>query len=154
MTTIFNSVRFSATLAEVVIIEQIADRALRMKIYPPRMWSIARNDVEAVHSNGCPLRLADLLDADPLPFIHDMCGIRENLDPYTGKLSQFWPRSARVGWAMKAAPVVAPWATKPAPAIAWAVPKAAPSDGWSTNPPHGWRIESFKPTPGGWGSSF
>jgi hypothetical protein len=33
-------------------------------------------DVEAVHNNGCPLRLQELLDADDFNFFHDMLGIQ------------------------------------------------------------------------------
>jgi hypothetical protein len=50
------------------------------------------------------------------------------------------------GWAVPQADPSGRWS--------WAVPEAAPSDGWTTNLPDGWGIQSFRPSPGGWGSSF
>ena len=50
-------------------------------------------DVTAVHANGNPLRLADLLAADDFNFLHDMSGICNCLDRDTGKLTRgFSPR--------------------------------------------------------------
>lgn len=55
-------------------------------------------DVNAVHSNGNPLRLADLLAADDFNFMHDICGIARHLDRDTGKLGDFFsPRFSRRG---------------------------------------------------------
>jgi len=52
-----------------------------------------RMDVTAVHANGNPLRLADLLAADDFNFAHDMSGICNCLDRSTGKLLRnFRPR--------------------------------------------------------------
>lgn len=53
-------------------------------------------DVNATHTNGCPLRLADLLKADDFNFLHDVFGIRRHLDRDTGELRNcFLPRCAR-----------------------------------------------------------
>jgi hypothetical protein len=53
-------------------------------------------DVSAVHANGNPLRLEDLLHADDFNFAHDMSGICNCLDRNTGKLTRnFLPRFSR-----------------------------------------------------------
>jgi hypothetical protein len=50
-------------------------------------------DISACHSNGCPLRLADLLAAKNFDFMHDVAGIHNNIDRETGKLKgNFLPR--------------------------------------------------------------
>lgn len=55
-------------------------------------------DVTAVHANGNPLRLADLLAADDFNFGHDMSGICNCLDRDTGKLLKgFSPRFSKRG---------------------------------------------------------
>jgi len=52
-------------------------------------------DVIAVHANGCPLQLAELLRADQTDFVHDIFGIRRHIDRETGKLKDFFlPRYA------------------------------------------------------------
>ena len=53
-------------------------------------------DFTAVHANGTPLRLDDLLNFDDFDFLHDMCGIRRHLNRETGQLDGcFVPRSAQ-----------------------------------------------------------
>ena len=53
-------------------------------------------DLDACHSNGCPLRLADLLAADDANFAHDIFGIRAYMNRQTGKLENcFLPRYAQ-----------------------------------------------------------
>lgn len=50
-------------------------------------------DVTAVHANGNPLRLEELLAADEFNFAHDMSGICNCLDRDTGQLTKgFSPR--------------------------------------------------------------
>lgn len=50
-------------------------------------------DLSAVHCNGNPIRLQDLLDANDFDFFHDMVGINENVCHDTGKLkNHFLPR--------------------------------------------------------------
>lgn len=52
-------------------------------------------DLEAVHSNGCPLLLAELEMADTFNFAHDVFGIYRHLDRLTGVLQDcFTPRYA------------------------------------------------------------
>ena len=58
----------------------------------PLAWCL---DISAVHSNGCPLKLAELLNAKDSDFFHDVFGIRKNLNRETGKLeNDFLPRFA------------------------------------------------------------
>ncbi len=53
-------------------------------------------DITATHANCCPLRLADLLDANDADFAHDVFGIARHLDRSTGKLTgMFVPRFAQ-----------------------------------------------------------
>ncbi len=47
-------------------------------------------DITAVHANGNPLRLAELLNADDFNFAHDVFGIYGKLDRSTGKLVDFF----------------------------------------------------------------
>lgn len=47
-------------------------------------------DLTAVHCNGNPLRLRDLLNADDFNFMHDVCGIARHLNRDTGELMDFF----------------------------------------------------------------
>ena len=50
-------------------------------------------DISACHSNGNPLKLQELLDADDFNFGHDVFGIRQHIDRETGQLQNcFVPR--------------------------------------------------------------
>ena len=52
-------------------------------------------DVTAVHRNGCPLKLRDLLASEALDFSHDIAGIRKHINRATGQLARgFLPRCA------------------------------------------------------------
>lgn len=76
---------------------EIAKRAVKMAekigIKYNQMTAIA--DIDACHSNGTPLKLAELLAADDANFAHDVFGIRQNINRETGKLENcFLPRYA------------------------------------------------------------
>jgi hypothetical protein len=59
-------------------------------------FQTAMMDITAVHANGTPLRLDDLLAFPDFDFAHDVFGIRRHLDRETGKLGgHFIPRCAR-----------------------------------------------------------
>ena len=80
------------------LIHQVVDRTMKLadklKVIYPRMD--AEMDLIACHVNGCPLRLADLLKAKDVEFVHDIFGIRRNLNRETGKLERcFLPRYAQ-----------------------------------------------------------
>lgn len=74
------------------LIFKVVQRAKRD--FPGTFFSLdLEMDLTATHCNGCPLRLADLLEAPPFDFAHDIFGIRKDLDRTTGKLKNcFLPR--------------------------------------------------------------
>ena len=84
------SASFKVTKSEMDTIWQIVDRASRLVTVDRMSLSM---DLTAVHANGCPLRLADLLAADDANFLHDVLGIRAHINRKTGKLENcFVPR--------------------------------------------------------------
>src|SRR5437762_6289610 len=91
------TVAFDATREESRIVRKIALRALAMAA--SRGVELEQLDVQmdvlAAHSNGCRLRLGDLLAADEFNFAHDVFGIVRFIDRNTGKLTGcFTPRFA------------------------------------------------------------
>jgi len=75
------------------LIDQIMERAEKLNLVSDRMTR--EMDITAVHCNGCPLRLADLLAGSDFDFVHDFCGIARNIDRKTGRLRNcFLPRYA------------------------------------------------------------
>lgn len=87
---------FTATPAEREIIERIAKRAVALyrKYGNTDVDELdIQMDLEACHCNGCPLRLADMEQADNFNFMHDVTGINVHLNHDTGKLERcFLPR--------------------------------------------------------------
>ena len=79
-------VNFDATPEEVDIIIKIAERVL--KNYPDLDFMDVQMDIEATHSNGCRLRLKELLQADDFSFSHDINGILNGINRHTGKLDR------------------------------------------------------------------
>lgn len=77
------------------LISQIAKRAIHGGFLPPGEKLIDfMLDIEYTHAET-PLKLAELLDADPGNFAHDIHGIYEHLDRNTKKLGGcFLPRYA------------------------------------------------------------
>lgn len=76
---------------------KIAKRAVKMAIDLNVQYKqmTAIMDIDACHSNDCPLKLQELLEADDSNFAHDVFGIRANIDRTTGKLQNcFLPRYA------------------------------------------------------------
>lgn len=90
-------VSFKVSRLDFEVIRDIAERAAiiaaRARLQYSRMD--AQMDITAVHANGSPLRLFDLLGADDGDFAHDVLGIRRNLNRTTGQLEHcFVPRYA------------------------------------------------------------
>lgn len=82
---------FTANQDETRIISEIAKRACKQLNELDHLTTMM--DIEVVHSNGCPLRLVELLDAPDVDFAHDIVGIQNHLDRKTGKLLDcFSPR--------------------------------------------------------------
>lgn len=94
-------VKFTASGQETKVILKIMDRVKAS--LAERGYSLGAEerlslhmDIEACHSNGCPLRLKDLLAADDFNFSHDVFGIRDHIDRTTGRLlDHFVPRFAK-----------------------------------------------------------
>ena len=83
------TISFDITKKDMQLIARIAERADYMGLAPVEI----RMDVAAVHANGCPLRLNDLLGASEFDFKHDLHGIRNHLNRDTGQLEDcFLPR--------------------------------------------------------------
>lgn len=93
-------IQFNATRPEIELIVQIAQRAVDAadKAGVDYKMSDVILDIDACHSNGCPLELGELLDADATDFGHDVFGIRRHINRITGKLEDFFvPRFAKKG---------------------------------------------------------
>lgn len=89
------SVQFTALKSDYVTISRIAERLekLRPKTFDRRGLIM---DLDACHSNGCPLDFERLLNFPEFDFLHDIYGIYRHLDRKTGKLQNFFmPRCAR-----------------------------------------------------------
>lgn len=85
---------FSTTRHEFDVIQKIIDRAAGMGFRPNRLASTM--DIEAVHSNGCPMDLDRWLAADDFNFAHDWAGIARHVDRDICALDGiFTPRFAR-----------------------------------------------------------
>jgi hypothetical protein len=91
-------VLFSATKEEAAIIDAIVERAVAQWA----RYGVTLNrtsllmDIEATHSNGCPLDLQKFLKSDDFTFVHDFGGIACHIDRATGKLGNcFLPRCAK-----------------------------------------------------------
>jgi hypothetical protein len=83
------------TRDELKLIGFIADRAVNLTTFygAPVQKIDVMMDIQATIDGGVPLRLQDLLNADSGNFIHDIVGIRNNLNRKTGKLENcFSPR--------------------------------------------------------------
>ena len=85
-------VSFNVSKTEQKVIRKLAERAHYFAFTQGVAYDIqdAEMDLTACHANGCPLRLNDLLTADDFNFVHDVFGIRRNLDRETGKLDKFF----------------------------------------------------------------
>lgn len=84
------------------LMDRIVSRAMRMarEHGQPDLPAIdILMDLTACHANGCPLQLAQLLEAPDSDFAHDVFGIMRHIDRETGKLGDcFSPRySVRAG---------------------------------------------------------
>lgn len=86
--------RVKVTDEELLQIEQIADRAT--KIRPELDHTEVMMDIMAVHTSDCPLQLKEMTDAaivDDFNFMHDIYGIAAHLNRETLKLERcFLPR--------------------------------------------------------------
>jgi hypothetical protein len=87
-------IKWNATMEEMELISKIRDRA-RTDGFDGDGMQFAM-DLEACHSNGCPLDFKGILEADSFNFWHDIGGIMANIDRTTGELTNcFIPRFAK-----------------------------------------------------------
>jgi hypothetical protein len=87
---------WAITSEEHDLLMQVVSRAIReLRDYPDEPRTLIM-DLNACHSNGCPLDFAGLLKATLYEFGHDIYGIRKAIDRRTGKLTEdvFMPRYA------------------------------------------------------------
>lgn len=91
------TISFECSPADLEAICRIAERAVNHPIIGDYLDDMTTTimDINATHSNGCPLRLGMLEGADEPDFIHDVLGIRRHINRKTGHLEDcFIPRSA------------------------------------------------------------
>jgi len=81
---------------ELDLIGKLADRYIELSQkyhFPTPDKTDLMMDIDATHSNGCPLKLKELLESKDFDFVHDISGIQANLNRKTGKLENcFDPR--------------------------------------------------------------
>jgi hypothetical protein len=89
-----SAVRFDLTPAEHKLVNAIVVRACSLLSDIDRL-TLAM-DITAVHANGCPLQLEEMLKGDTFDFVHDIDGIQRHIDRHTGQLKDFFePRFAK-----------------------------------------------------------
>lgn len=95
-------INWAITREDMGLLVQVAERVERdLNLYPDDRRTLVM-DLNACHSNGCPLDFAGLLAARLTEFSYDIYGIRKAIDRTTGMLTEdvFMPRYAlanRVG---------------------------------------------------------
>lgn len=93
MTTRTPTPRFDTTSADAALIGKVVVRAMSKTDIDRLELAM---DLTACHSNGTPLDLARLLQADEFNFLHDIYGINRHIDRSTGQLNNhFRPRFAQ-----------------------------------------------------------
>lgn len=87
-----SDISFKTTSEESELIDAIIDRAEKLAQENNRKFDYVscRMDITAVHANGNPLLLLDLLSADDFNFAHDVFGIEDHLNRQTGILEDFF----------------------------------------------------------------
>jgi hypothetical protein len=88
-------INWTVTRTDYDLIAKIAQRAAsEFNFTDDRMTLLM--DLTACHANGCPLQLAELLEAEPGDFGHDVGGIVGHMNRQTGELGDcFLPRYAK-----------------------------------------------------------
>jgi hypothetical protein len=88
-------INWETTSEEFALLVQVAKRVQAdLKDHPDSRRTVVM-DLNACHSNGCPLDFKGLLNASATDFAHDIYGIRSHVNRETGKLEGFFtPRFA------------------------------------------------------------
>ncbi len=78
--------------ADKKIIKAIAARAVELHAKAGRTaeFQNVQMDISALHNNGTPLRLKELLESDDFNFMHEIIGINRHISHTTGKLDGFF----------------------------------------------------------------
>jgi hypothetical protein len=89
-------IKWTKDKEELDLIGKLADRYIELSQkhhFPTPDKTDLMMDIDATHSNGCPLKLKELLESKDFDFVHDISGIQANLNRKTGKLENcFDPR--------------------------------------------------------------
>lgn len=87
-------ISFTVSKEDDQVIIDIVTRAVTLPLRYSFMDCVM--DITATHANGTPLKLGELLAASEQDFIHDVIGIRNNLNRESGELENcFLPRFAK-----------------------------------------------------------
>ncbi len=85
------NINFDVSKEDFELISQITKRALnKIEIRNATDRVCLQMDITAVHNNGNPLKLNDLLNANDFNFFHDVAGIIKNINRSTGKLENYF----------------------------------------------------------------
>lgn len=88
------AVSFDVSAEDARLIRKIVEGAIDAG-FPKKDGLALEMDITAVHANGCPLRLHELLGARKFDFLHDVFGIHRHINRNTGTLMDcFVPRYA------------------------------------------------------------
>jgi hypothetical protein len=86
---------WSISPADYELLNKCIDRFMLAQKTPQWKRGAILMDLNACHSNGCPLDFQRLLEASDFDFLHDMIGIQDHINRETGKLENcFVPRLA------------------------------------------------------------
>ena len=75
-------INWNTSIEDGKLIAKIALRAFRMIGFDMVDTSM---DITALHANGTPLNLTELLGSDDSDFVNEICNIRKHLNTSTGK---------------------------------------------------------------------
>lgn len=94
------TIKWDITKKDSALLEQCVDRFYKLRAdYAAKIYGSRTDmsmDLNAAHSNGCPLDFEKLLSFPDFDFEHDVLGIQRRLDRKTGKLgAHFLPRCAK-----------------------------------------------------------
>ncbi len=83
-------ISWDVTKEESSLIQKVTDRAFPQVRGVYHTKSDLIMDITAVHANGNPLKLKDMIEGPDFDFYHDIIGIAQHLDRTTGKLKNFF----------------------------------------------------------------
>lgn len=81
---------WNASFNDTLTIAKIVRRALDDDLIARNEMEELELDLTALHLNGTPLKLKELLAADAFNFTHDILGIRRHIDRRTAVLTNFF----------------------------------------------------------------